>query len=54
MDEGRDEGLIEFVVWGEAVEVEDEGFEVEWGIEADPALPHTRGLGVEKSETPGT
>ena len=29
MDEGMDEGLIEFDVGGEAVEVEDEGFEVE-------------------------
>ena len=30
-----DEGLIEFEVGGEAVEVEVERFEVEWGIEAE-------------------
>ena len=35
MDEGRNEGLIKFEVGGEAVEVEDEGFEVEWRIEAE-------------------
>ena len=36
MDEGRDEWLIE---WGvEAVEVEDDGFEVELGIEAEGNL----------------
>ena len=34
----RDEGLIEFEVWGEAVEVEDEGFEVEWEVEAEGKL----------------
>ena len=34
MDEGKSEGFIEFEVGGEAVEVENEGFEVEWGIEA--------------------
>ena len=36
MDEGRDEWLIEW--GGEAVEVEDDGFEVEWGIEAEGNL----------------
>ena len=38
MDEGRDEGLIEFEEGGEAVEVEDEGFQVESGIEAEVKL----------------
>ena len=38
MDEGKSEGFIEFEVGGEAVEVEDEGFEVEWGIEAEGRL----------------
>ena len=38
MDEGRDEGLIEFEVGGEIVEVEVEGFEMEWGIEAERKL----------------
>jgi hypothetical protein len=28
-------GLIEFEVGGEAVEVEDEGFKVEWRIEVE-------------------
>jgi hypothetical protein len=32
---GREGGLIEFEEGGEAVEVEDEGFKVEWGIEAE-------------------
>ena len=36
MDEGRDEWYIEWE--GEAVEVEDDGFEVEWGIEAEGNL----------------
>ena len=36
MDEGRDEWYIEW--GGEAVEVEDDGFEVEWGIEAEGNL----------------
>ena len=34
MDEGRDERLMKFEAGGEAVEVEDDGFGVEWGIEA--------------------
>ena len=38
LDEGRDEGLIEFEVGREAAEVEDEGFEVEWRIEAEGKL----------------
>ena len=38
MDEGRDEGLIEFEVGEEAVEVQDEGFEAEGGTEAEERL----------------
>ena len=38
MDEGRDEGLIEFEVGEEAVEVQNEGFEAEGGIEAEERL----------------
>ena len=38
MDEGRVEGLIEFEMGGEAVEVEDEVFEMEWEIEAEGKL----------------
>ena len=38
MDEGRVEGLIEFEVGGEAVEVQNEGFEAEGGIEAEERL----------------
>ena len=38
MDEGRDEGLIEFEVGEEAVEVQDKGFEAEGGIEAEERL----------------
>ena len=36
LEEGRDGGLIEFEVEGEAVEVEDE---LEWGIEAEGERP---------------
>ena len=38
MDEDRDEGLIEFEVGEEAVEVQDERFEAEGGIEAEERL----------------
>ena len=38
MDEGRDEGLIEFEVGEEAVKVQDDGFEAERGIEAEERL----------------
>ena len=38
LDEGRDEGLIDFEVGEEAVEVQDEGFEEEGGIEAEERL----------------
>ena len=38
MDEGRDEGLIDFEVGEEAVEVQDEGFKAEGGIEAEDRL----------------
>lgn len=38
LGEGRDEGLIGFEVGGEAVEVEDAGMQVEWGIEAQGEL----------------
>ena len=38
MDEGRDQGLINFEVGEEAVEVQDEGFEAEGGIEAEERL----------------
>ena len=38
MDESRDEGLIEFEVGEEAVEVQDEGFEAEGGIGAEERL----------------
>ena len=38
MDEGRDEGLIDFEVGEEVVEVQDEGFKAEGGIEAEDRL----------------
>ena len=38
MDEGGEEGLTEFEVGGEVVEVGDEGFIVEQGIEAEQKL----------------
>ena len=37
-DEGKNEGWIEFEARGEAVEVEDQGLEVEWGIAAEENL----------------
>ena len=52
MDEGRDEGLIEFEVGGEAVEVQDEGFEAEGGgretledyFEEEPSTSRNMGI----------
>ena len=46
----NDEGLIEFKVGGEAVEVEVEGFEVEWRIEAEGK--HWRMINSRKGRVP--
>ena len=37
-DEGREEGLIEVEVGGDAVEVGNEGFVMEWGMQAEGEL----------------